>query len=108
MLIHSLPEVVGNSIEKFWLNVKRPKSVLFHKDTVLSKGVLERRTPIRSGLFAFMSKFIERKYSRATNVVASRSHDGTLKWKRPNSRFAFMSTFNSHGLDEKVKTSLVK
>ena len=31
-----------------------------------------------------MSKFIKRKYSRSTNVVAS--HDGTLKWKRPHFR----------------------
>ena len=53
--------------------------VLVHKDTVLSKGVFERRTPIRSELFALMSKFIKRKYSRSTNVAAS--HDGTLKWK---------------------------
>ena len=52
--------------------------------TVLSKGVFERRTPITSGLFAFMSKFIKRKYSRSTNAVAS--HDGTLKWKRPHFR----------------------
>ena len=58
--------------------------VLVHKDTVLSKGVFERRMPIRSGLFAFMSNFIKRKYSRSTNVVAS--HDGTLKWKRPHFR----------------------
>ena len=58
--------------------------VLVHKDTVLSKGVFEGRTPITSGLFAFMSKFITRKYSRSTNVVAS--HDGALKWKRPHFR----------------------
>ena len=58
--------------------------VLVHKDTVLSKGVFERRTPIRSGLFAFMSKFIKSKYSHSTNVVAS--HDGTLKWKCPHFR----------------------
>ena len=77
MLIHCLPEVVGNSNRKFWL-------CWFTTDTVLSKGVFERRTPIRSGLFAFMSKFIKRKYSRSTNVVAS--HDGTLKWKRPHFR----------------------
>ena len=64
MLIHSLPEVLVE---------------LVHKYTVLSKGVFERCTPIRSGLFAFMSKFIKRKYSCSTNVVAS--HDGTLKWK---------------------------
>ena len=56
----------------------------FTTDTVLSKGVFERRTPIRSGLFVFMSKFIKRKYSGSTNVVAS--HDGTLKWKRPHFR----------------------
>ena len=31
-----------------------------------------------------MSKFIKRKYSRSTNMVAS--HDGTLKWKRPHFR----------------------
>ena len=31
-----------------------------------------------------MSKFIKRKYSHSTNVVAS--HDGTLKWKRPHFR----------------------
>ena len=31
-----------------------------------------------------MSKVIKRKYSRSTNVVAS--HDGTLKWKRPDFR----------------------
>ena len=49
-----------------------------------AKAVFERRTPIRSGLFAFMSKFIKRKYSRSTNVVAS--HDGALKWKRPHFR----------------------
>ena len=77
MLIHCLPEVVGNSNRKFWL-------CWFTTDTVLSKGVFERRTPIRSGLFAFMSKFIKRKYSRSTNVVAS--HDGTLKWKSPHFR----------------------
>ena len=77
MLIHSLPEVVENSNRKFWL-------CWFTTDTVLSKGVFERRTPIRSGLFAFMSKFIKRKYSRSTNVVAS--HDGTLKWKSPHFR----------------------
>ena len=58
--------------------------VLVHKYTVLSKGVFERRTPITSGLFAFMSKFIKRKYSHSTNVAAS--HDGTLKWKRPHFR----------------------
>ena len=58
--------------------------VLVHKDTVLSKGVFERRTPIRSELFALMSKFIKRKYSRSTNVAAS--HDGTLKWKSPHFR----------------------
>ena len=76
MLIHSLPEVVGNSNRKFWL-------CWFTTDTVLSKGVFERRTPITSGLFAFMSKFIKRN-SHSTNVVAS--HDGTLKWKRPHFR----------------------
>ena len=54
------------------------------KGTVLRNGFFERRTPIRSGLFAFMSKFIKRKYSRSTNAVAS--HDGTLKWKRPHFR----------------------
>ena len=77
MLIHGLPEVVGNSNRKFWL-------CWFTTYTVLSKGVFERRTPITSGLFAFMSKFIKRKYSRSTNVVAS--HDGALKWKRPHFR----------------------
>ena len=60
--------------------------VLVHKYTVLSKGVFERRTPITSGLSAFMSKFIKRKYSRSTNLVAS--HDGTLQWKSPH----FLST----------------
>ena len=68
MLIHSLPEVVGNSKPEVLV-------VLVHKDTVMSKGVFERRTPITSGLVAFMSKFIKRKYSRSTDVVAS--HDGT-------------------------------
>ena len=53
--------------------------VLVHKDTVLSKGVFERGTPIKSGFFALMSKFIKRKYGRRTNEVAS--HDGTLKKK---------------------------
>ena len=75
MLIHSLPEAVGNSNQKFWL-------CWFTK--ALSFGVCKRRTPIRSGLFAFMSKFTKRKYSRSTNVVAS--HDGTLKWQSPHFR----------------------
>ena len=56
--------------------------VLVHKDTVLSKGVFERRMPIRSGLFAFTSNFIKKKYSRSANVVPS--HDDTLKWRRPH------------------------
>ena len=78
MLIHGLPEVVGISNPEVLV-------VLVHNtDTVLSKGVFERRTPIRSGPFAFTSKFIKRNYSRSTNVVAS--HDGTLKWKRPHFR----------------------
>ena len=70
MLIHSLPEVVRNSNRKFSL-------YWFTKTLNPSKGVFERRTPMRSGLFAFMSKFIKKKYSRSTNVVGS--HDGTLK-----------------------------
>ena len=59
---------------------------LVHKYTVLSKGVFERRTLITSGLSAFMSKFIKRKYSRSTNANVVTSHDGTLKWKSPHFR----------------------
>ena len=59
-------------------------TILTLRDLTMSKGVFERRTPIRSGLFVFMSKFIKRKYSHSTNVVAS--HDGTLKWKSPHFR----------------------
>ena len=69
MLIHWLPEVVGNSNRKFWL-------CWFTNTLSWAKAFL---SDVRQSQVDFLHSWASWKYSHSTNVAAS--HDGTLKLK---------------------------